>query len=48
MFTFANALADAFASPDPWVNNMADRAIEALRAGDVQEACRLLDIPVED
>ncbi len=43
-FTFANALSEALLSADPWVNNMADRAIEALRSGDVQEACRLLDL----
>ncbi len=43
-FTFANALSEALADADPWVNNMADRAIEALRAGDVAEAARLLDL----
>jgi len=51
MFTFtnfANVIATALTSADPHELFMGERAIDALRSGDVQEACRLLDIPVED
>jgi len=51
MFTFANfanVAATALTSADPHEQLMGERALDALRSGDVHEACRLLDIPVED
>jgi len=45
---FANVIAATLTSADPHEQLMGERALDALRSGDVQEACRLLDIPVED